>query len=97
MGRNRVESDAMCHYFSLKRLNDISEVHDGPEACILAVSDSGIEEIASKLSLRHTTLIHTAGSQPLEILQTMRDIPVCYGRSIPSEKMTCRHKGISLC
>jgi predicted short-subunit dehydrogenase-like oxidoreductase (DUF2520 family) len=69
-GRNRAESDALCRQYSLRRLNDISEVHDGPEACILAVSDSSIGEVASKLSFRHTTLIHTAGSQPLAILET---------------------------
>lgn len=68
-GRNYVASEELCSFHNLPRLSSISDVHDGPELCILAVSDSAIPEVASQLSLRYTTLVHTAGSQPLSLLQ----------------------------
>lgn len=68
-GRNYRSSEELCAYYHLPRLGSLSDVHDGPELCILAVSDSAIPEVASQLSLRYTTLVHTAGSQPLSLIQ----------------------------
>lgn len=66
-GRNKDAATtlAQTHYFPL--LDNLSEIHDGPDACLLAVSDSAINLLAPKLDLRHTTLIHHSGSAPAVI------------------------------
>lgn len=67
-GRNSPELEGLCAAFSLPRLSGIQQITDGPDACILAVSDSAIAAVAGQLALRHTTLIHTGGSIPIDAL-----------------------------
>ena len=67
-GRNAAAADELCAAFSLPRLTQLSQHHDGPDVCIVAVSDSSIAEVVKAFSLRHTTLIHTAGSISMDVL-----------------------------
>ena len=65
-GRNAVAVDELCAAFTLPRLHSFSQVHDGPDACIVAITDSEIAAAVSPLAFRCTTLIHTAGSVAID-------------------------------
>jgi predicted short-subunit dehydrogenase-like oxidoreductase (DUF2520 family) len=66
--RNRQSLDSLCVDYGLPQLTSFEELHDGPDALILAVSDSSIAGIARELQLRTTTLIHMAGSVALNAI-----------------------------
>jgi len=68
-GRNSQATEALCSNFHLPRLNSLSQLHDGVDACILAVSDDAIPMVIKELAFRSTTLIHTAGSVPIQVLE----------------------------
>jgi predicted short-subunit dehydrogenase-like oxidoreductase (DUF2520 family) len=68
--RNNAGARALGEAYLLPQLAAPEELHDGPDACILAVSDAAITEIAQQLALRRTTLIHTAGSASLEAVSS---------------------------
>lgn len=57
---NAVESIALQH---------ISEIQDNAHACILAITDHAITEVAGNFAFQHTTLIHTAGSVSRMVLE----------------------------
>ena len=67
-GRNAADTAALCATYSLPHLATQNDLHDGPDAMIIAVSDSGIPEVVKPFSFRSTTLIHTAGSVPMSVL-----------------------------
>jgi predicted short-subunit dehydrogenase-like oxidoreductase (DUF2520 family) len=58
----------LCQAFHLPALASISDVNDGPDAIIIAVRDAAIADVAKRLSLRHSTLVHTGGSVSLHAL-----------------------------
>lgn len=66
--RNPQALDLLCADYQLPRLSGFADVNDGPDALILAVSDAAIPDLARRLALRTTTIIHTAGSVPLAAL-----------------------------
>jgi len=66
--RNVESMAALCAEYGLPQLPAFSDIHDGPDALILAVSDAAIPDVAKQLQLRRTTIIHTAGSVPLNVL-----------------------------
>ncbi len=72
-GRNAEATTALCDAFYLPRLASPEQLNDGPDAVILAVSDQAIFSLATRLSLRYSTLIHTAGSAPLNLLKGHSD------------------------
>ncbi len=70
-GRDTNKAQELCDAFYLPRFDSLSAINDGPDACIIAVSDSAIADVARSLSLRHTTLLHTGGSVPMSVLETV--------------------------
>lgn len=70
-GRNTASATELCDAFHLPRLVSLRDLNDGPDVCIIAVSDVAIPEVAKSLSLRHTTLIHTGGSVPMNVLEAV--------------------------
>lgn len=66
--RNPASIATLCSEFGLPQLTDFTEIHDGPDAVILAVSDAAIPELAKRLEMRHSVVIHTAGSVPLNAI-----------------------------
>jgi predicted short-subunit dehydrogenase-like oxidoreductase (DUF2520 family) len=69
-GRNSIALAELCDEFYLPRLTSLSQQNDGPDAVIVAVSDSSIAEVVKPLSLRHSTLIHTSGALSIDVLGT---------------------------
>lgn len=69
-GRNQSALTELCEAFYLPRLSSLAQQNDGPDAVILAVSDASIAEVVKPLSLRHSTLIHTSGAVPIDVLNT---------------------------
>lgn len=67
-GRNPQSLKALCDEYYLPRFASLNQVNDGADAVILAVSDAAIPELAAKISLRYSTLIHTAGASPMNLL-----------------------------
>jgi predicted short-subunit dehydrogenase-like oxidoreductase (DUF2520 family) len=47
----------------------LTDLQDGVDVCILAVTDSAIADVAAQLSFRQTVLIHCAGSIDAEVLK----------------------------
>jgi predicted short-subunit dehydrogenase-like oxidoreductase (DUF2520 family) len=67
-GRNYAATETLCKAYYLPHLASLSELNDGADAVIVAVSDAAISEVASCLSLRHSTLIHTSGAVSIQVL-----------------------------
>lgn len=67
-GRSPAATEELCQAFHLPKLASTSDLNDGPDAVIIAVSDAAIADVAKQLSLRHSTLIHTGGSISLRVL-----------------------------
>lgn len=67
-GRNAAAVQTLCDEFYFPRLMNLGDINDGPDAVIIAVSDAAIPEVAKQLSFRHTTLIHTGGGVPMQVL-----------------------------
>lgn len=67
-GRNTDAASILARLYNIPLLRNLSEVHDGPDACLMAVADSAIGTVAEKLALYQTTLIHHSGSAATGIL-----------------------------
>jgi len=67
-GRNFNAVAALAQEYRLPILQSFAEVHDGPDACLLAVSDNAIQEIAAQVSFNSTVLIHHSGGAAAGIL-----------------------------
>ncbi len=66
--RNQAAGTALARVYNLPLLQSLLEIHDGPDACLLAVSDAAIEEVAGQLAFNTTVLIHHSGSASAGIL-----------------------------
>jgi predicted short-subunit dehydrogenase-like oxidoreductase (DUF2520 family) len=53
-----------------KVYQSLSEIKDGADVCIVAISDNAIKDISKQLSFRDTVLLHTAGSVDMDVLST---------------------------
>lgn len=67
-GRNADAAGILARVYNFPLLQSLSEIHDGPDACLLAVSDGAIGKVASSLNLAQTTLIHHSGSAGTGVL-----------------------------
>lgn len=68
-GRNTDESQKLAAKINAPALADIKDIQDDADACILAISDHSIIEVAANFNFVDTTLIHTAGSLSRMILE----------------------------
>lgn len=68
-GRNIVHATELADAVNAPSLDRISDIKDDADACILAITDHAITEVASGFSFKHTVLIHTAGSVSREALE----------------------------
>lgn len=59
MGRNKEETAALAREFNIPV---VQRINDGADACLLAVSDNAIHDVAATLQLNSTVLIHHSGS-----------------------------------
>ena len=66
--RNLTTAKELAHKHRVPLLQDISEIHDGADACLLAISDSAIKDIMAKPVLKTTVLIHHSGSISINAL-----------------------------
>ena len=69
-GRNKEAAQELSREYHIPLLQHISEIHDGADICLLAVSDHSIKEVADKLSLKTTVLLHHSGSMPMSVLNS---------------------------
>lgn len=68
-GRNTDKANALAKAINAPILAELSNIQDDADACILAITDNAIKEVAANFSLKNTTLIHTAGSVSRMVLQ----------------------------
>ncbi len=68
-GRDIAKATELANAIDANAYELINGIPDDAHACILAVSDSAIEEISSKLSFRKTLLLHTAGAVSSNVLK----------------------------
>ena len=76
--RNRVTAEQLAVARQWPLLDALSEVHDGADACILAVPDAEVVTLAAQLSFRTTTLVHTSGSVSIQALNTAEHAAVLW-------------------
>lgn len=69
-GRNAEAARELANELFVPQILSLSEIQDGLDACIIAVSDNAIPEVAQALSFRETVLLHTAGSVSINALNT---------------------------
>lgn len=67
--RNKTEGARLAARHNVPFFESIREIYDGPDACVLAVPDSAIAEVAAQLSFSSTVLLHTAGAADISLLQ----------------------------
>lgn len=67
-GRNEGDAQKLAQLIHTRTFHLLSEIPEN-EACIIAVSDTAIEEISAQLRLENTVIIHTGGSVPMDILK----------------------------
>lgn len=70
-GRNRTEVSLLSESVNAPIFHHISHIREGlADCCIIAVADQAIAEVAAKLPLTETVVIHTAGSLALDVIPT---------------------------
>ena len=69
-GRDHEAAARLAKRYHFPLLSGDGDVHDGPDVCLLAVSDNSIEALAMKLRLGTTALIHFGGSVSIGKLAT---------------------------
>jgi len=71
-GRDKTEAMALSEAVSAPLIHQLQHIREGmADCCIIAVTDTAIAEVASKLPLSETVIIHTAGSVPLDAIPTL--------------------------
>jgi predicted short-subunit dehydrogenase-like oxidoreductase (DUF2520 family) len=61
-GRNARSVSALAKEVYSPNFGSLLDVKDDADICIMAVSDTAIEELAHQISLKNSVLVHTAGS-----------------------------------
>lgn len=67
-GRDKVKAEKLAGHINSNILKELQEITDDADACIIAVSDTAIADVASRLKITNTVLIHTAGSVQIDVL-----------------------------
>lgn len=65
LGRNKEAVNAIAREFNIPV---VQQINDGADACLMAVSDHAIGEMAGRLQLNSTVLIHHSGSVNINVL-----------------------------
>jgi len=66
--RKQGKAAELAYALAATTITELSQLKDENDVCIIAVTDDAIETISNSLRLTVTTVIHTSGSQPLDIL-----------------------------
>ncbi len=68
-GRNEKRVEELATIAKAQNSGGVAQIKETGDCCILAISDDAIEKVAADILFTETTLIHTAGSQSVSILQ----------------------------
>lgn len=69
-GRNPEKVKVLADTLLATRSGSIEDFRDEEsDVCFLAVSDTGVGEVAQHLRLKHTILVHVAGALPIDIIK----------------------------
>jgi predicted short-subunit dehydrogenase-like oxidoreductase (DUF2520 family) len=69
-GRNVASAKAMAEKLLVTKWGTPKDIEDGEASiCFIVVSDTAIAEVAAKLNLKQTVLVHTAGAVSLDVLK----------------------------
>jgi len=69
-GRNPEATRQLADFLLVEKCGKVEDLEDKlSDICLLAVSDNAIPEVASKLKLKKTVLIHTAGAVSIDSIQ----------------------------
>ncbi len=66
-------AEALAKQVGAKAVDNISELSDGADTYIIAVSDKAIESICAQLKLHGKLVLHTAGSVSKDVLKNVSD------------------------
>lgn len=67
-GRNRNEAQDLATIVDAPLIENLSDINDEADCCIIAIADKAISSVANELRLINTTVIHTAGSASIDLL-----------------------------
>lgn len=68
-GRNKTEASLLAVILNAPLLHQLFHIREGlADCCILAVTDNAVAEVAAKIPLRDTVMIHTSGSLALDVI-----------------------------
>lgn len=84
-GRDIAKATELANTIATNAYELTNEIPDDADVCILAVSDSAIEEISDKLHFSETLLLHTAGAVSSSVL---KDAAKYYGVIWPIYSIT---------
>jgi predicted short-subunit dehydrogenase-like oxidoreductase (DUF2520 family) len=81
---NSNNSKKLADEVSASSINDITDLDDGADIFIVAVSDDSLQHIASWMKPLSKLVVHTAGSIPMEVLKT---VSINYGVLYPLQSL----------
>ena len=68
-GRNKTEATTLAAALNAPILHQLFHIREGmANCCIIAVADSAVAEVAAKIPLTETVMIHTSGSLALDVI-----------------------------
>ena len=92
ISRNPEHARALAHTYHAQFTTHLHEITPDMDACILAVNDDALMEIAAKLRLSHQLVVHTSGSQSIELLRNVSpNYGVIYPLQTISKNIPIRH------
>ncbi|MFY8089991.1 MAG: Rossmann-like and DUF2520 domain-containing protein [Chitinophagaceae bacterium] len=89
VGRNKSATQILANQCNALALNMVEEIPSETDLILIAVSDDGIKEIANKLSVLNTIVVHTAGAISKDLLKGCSEN---YGILYPLQSITVHTK-----
>ncbi|MDL2315185.1 DUF2520 domain-containing protein [Bacteroidales bacterium OttesenSCG-928-C19] len=87
--RTQASAESLAATLGSEAVSDIKQLSQNADLYVIAVSDSAVSEIAANIHLPGKTVVHTAGSLPMNILSEVSDnygviyIPQTFVKNIP--------------
>ncbi len=95
--RTLKSANELANKLNSKATNDISRIIETADLYIVAVSDDAIQQVIDKLNITDKNVVHTAGSIPMDILQSANNYGVFYPLQTFSKNSVLDFTDIPVC
>ncbi len=95
--RTLKSANELANKLNSKATNNVSQITENTDLYIIAVSDDAIQPVIDKLNITNKNIVHTAGSIPMDILQSANNYGVFYPLQTFSKNSTLDFAEIPIC